>query len=159
MSANAPPLGRSPGPNDREAGTQSARPARRRRHILPHPACLTHSRLYVIYSQRVMIQCRNAHDVLFRTLADPTRRAIFEAAVPRRRAEQAGPDGRAGVSQAGRVKAPRSSKAGRVVREATKAPDDNTARTGALPVIDWDKPDDRVLEERSTTSKDLPQKA
>ena len=82
---------------------------------------------------------RNAHDALFRTLADPTRRAIFER--PCREGEQTvtALTARAGVSQ------PAVSKHLGVLRRAGLVRDRHagrqthyTAQLGALaPLIDW----------------------
>ena len=93
-----------------------------------------------IHSQRVIDpKMSKAHDVLFRTLADPTRRAIFERLC--REGEKTVGDltARAGVSQ------PAVSKHLRVLKQAGLVRDRHEGRQthygaqlGALaPLIDW----------------------
>src|SRR5260370_10778380 len=82
---------------------------------------------------------RNAHDVLFRTLADPTRRAIFERLCRDGEQTVGALTARAGVSQ------PAVSKHLRVLKQAGLVRDRHggrqthyTAQLGALaPLIDW----------------------
>jgi DNA-binding transcriptional ArsR family regulator len=81
----------------------------------------------------------NAHDVLFRTLADPTRRAIFE-----RLCRDGGQTVRALTDQAG-VSQPAVSKHLGILREAGLVRDRHegrhthySAQLGALvPLVDW----------------------
>jgi DNA-binding transcriptional ArsR family regulator len=81
----------------------------------------------------------NAHDVLFRTLADPTRRAIFERLCREGEKTVAALTAKAGVSQ------PVVSKHLRVLKEAGLVGDRHagrnthySAKPGALaPLIDW----------------------
>jgi len=63
-----------------------------------------------------MIQMPNAHDVLFRTLADPTRRALFERLCREGEQTVGALTAQSGVSSRG-VKASRRSAAGRLVRD------------------------------------------
>ncbi len=81
----------------------------------------------------------NAHDVLFRTLADPTRRAIFERLCREGEQTVGALTARAGVSQ------PAVSKHLRALKQAGLASDRHEGRLthyraqlGALaPLIDW----------------------
>ncbi|KAB2854358.1 MAG: helix-turn-helix transcriptional regulator [Bauldia sp.] len=81
----------------------------------------------------------NAHDLLFRTLADPTRRAIFERLCREGEKTVAALTAKAGVSQ------PVVSKHLRVLKEAGLVDDRHagrnthySAKPGALaPLIDW----------------------
>lgn len=81
----------------------------------------------------------NAHDLLFRTLADPTRRAIFERLCREGEKTVAALTAQAGVSQ------PVVSKHLRVLKEAGLVDDRHagrnthySAKPGALaPLIDW----------------------
>jgi DNA-binding transcriptional ArsR family regulator len=81
----------------------------------------------------------NAHDVLFRTLADPTRRAIFERLCREGEKTVAALTAKAGVSQ------PVVSKHLRVLKEAGLVSDRHagrnthySAKPGALaPLVDW----------------------
>jgi len=75
----------------------------------------------------------NAHDVLFRTLADPTRRALFETTVPRRRAESGALTARAGVLPTGRLEASRVLKQAGLVRDRHEGRQTHySAQLGAL---------------------------
>lgn len=81
----------------------------------------------------------NAHDMLFRSLADPTRRAIFERLCRKGEQTVAGLTARAGVSQ------PAVSKHLAILKEAGLVRDRHegrqthySARLGALaPLLDW----------------------
>ena len=65
-------------------------------------SCLTNTYLRgytAINSQRVIDQMPDSHDVLFRTLADPTRRAIFERLCREGEQTVGALTARAGISQ------------------------------------------------------------
>jgi DNA-binding transcriptional ArsR family regulator len=92
-----------------------------------------------INSQRVIDQMTNAHNVLFRTLADPTRRALFERLCREGEQTVGALTARAGISQ------PAVSKHLAVLKRAGLVRDRHEGRRthygaelGALaPLIDW----------------------
>src|SRR3984885_10251854 len=97
----------------------------------------------------------DAHDLLFRTLADPTRRAIFERLCREGEQTVGALTARAGISQ------PAVSKHLRVLKQAGLARDRHkgrqthySAEVGALaPLIDWTSQMKGSWESRSTASK------
>jgi DNA-binding transcriptional ArsR family regulator len=82
---------------------------------------------------------RNAHDVLFRTLADPTRRAIFERLCREGEQTVAALTSRAGVSQPAVSKHLAALKRAGLVRDRHEGRQTHyTAQLSALaPLIDW----------------------
>ena len=81
----------------------------------------------------------NAHDVLFKTLADPTRRAIFERLCREGEQTVGALTARSGVSQPAVSKHLRVLKAARLVRDRHEGRQTHySAQLGALaPLIDW----------------------
>src|SRR5262245_66244437 len=81
----------------------------------------------------------NAHDVLFRTLADPTRRAIFERLCREGEQTVGGLTARAGVSQPAVSKHLAVLKQAGLVRERHEGRQTHySAQHGGLaPLIDW----------------------
>lgn len=81
----------------------------------------------------------NAHDVLFRTLADPTRRAIFERLCRHGEQTVAALTARAGVSQPAVSKHLKALKQARLVRDRHEGRQTHySAQLKALaPLIDW----------------------
>src|ERR1051326_727263 len=81
----------------------------------------------------------NAHDMLFRTLADPTRRALFERLCREGEQTVGALTARAGGSQPARSKhlgVPKRARAGRDRHEGRQT--HYSAQPGALaPLIDW----------------------
>ena len=100
-----------------------------------------------INSQRVIDQMPNAHDVLFRTLADPTRRAIFERLCREGEQTVGALTARAGVSQPAVSKHLGVLKQAGLVRDRHEGRQTHySAQLGALgPLIDWTQPDGRLL--------------
>jgi len=82
---------------------------------------------------------QNAHDVLFRTLADPTRRAIFERLCRDGEQTVAALTARAKVSQPAVSKHLKALKQARLVRGRHQGRETHySAQLGALaPLIDW----------------------
>ena len=93
----------------------------------------------LINSQRVIDQMPNAHDVLFRTLADPTRRAIFERLCREGEQTVGALTARAGVSQPAVSKHLGVLKQAGLVRDRHEGRQTHySAQLGALaPLIDW----------------------
>ncbi|HYW64737.1 MAG TPA: metalloregulator ArsR/SmtB family transcription factor [Bradyrhizobium sp.] len=81
----------------------------------------------------------NAHDLLFRTLADPTRRAIFERLCRQGEQTVAALTARSGVSQPAVSKHLGVLKRARLVRDRHEGRQTHySAQLGALaPLIDW----------------------
>jgi DNA-binding transcriptional ArsR family regulator len=81
----------------------------------------------------------NAHDLLFRTLADPTRRAIFERLCRKGEQTVAALTARSGVSQPAVSKHLGVLKQARLVRDRHEGRQTHySAQPGALaPLIDW----------------------
>src|ERR1700684_2205587 len=81
----------------------------------------------------------NAHDVLFRSLADPTRRAIFERLCREGEQTVGGLTARAGVSQPVGAKRPGGLKQAGCARDRHEGRQTHySAQLGALaPLIDW----------------------
>ena len=77
-----------------------------------------------INSQRVIDQMPDAHDVLFRTLADPTRRALFERLCREGEQTVGALTARAGDLAAGRLKASRNAEACRAGARPPRRPPD-----------------------------------
>jgi DNA-binding transcriptional ArsR family regulator len=106
-------------------------------------SCLTHTYLegYVsINSQRVIdLKMPDAHDLLFRTLADPTRRAIFERLCRDGEQTVGALTARAGVSQPAVSKHLGVLKQAGLVRDRHEGRQTHySAQLGALaPLIDW----------------------
>ncbi len=82
---------------------------------------------------------QNAHDVLFRTLADPTRRALFERLCREGEKTVVALTARAGVSQPAVSKHLRVLKQAGLVRDRHEGRQTHySAQLGALaPLIDW----------------------
>jgi DNA-binding transcriptional ArsR family regulator len=83
----------------------------------------------------------NAHDVLFRTLADPTRRALFERLCREGEQTVGALTARAGVSQPAVSKHLAVLKQAGLVRDRREGRETRfTAQLGALaPLVDWTK--------------------
>jgi DNA-binding transcriptional ArsR family regulator len=92
-----------------------------------------------INSQRVIDPMPNAHDVLFSTLADPTRRALFERLCREGEKTVGALTARAGVSQPAVSKHLRVLKQAGLVRDRHEGRQTHySAQLGALaPLIDW----------------------
>src|SRR5213082_2628153 len=88
----------------------------------------------------------NAHDVLFKTLADPTRRAIFERLCREGEQTVGALTAQAGISQGG-LEASRGPETGRTgARPASRPPDAlQRAARRAGPAARLDRPDGRLL--------------
>jgi len=122
------------------ASLSAVRLPRTYRHLRPG---LTDSYLHgytSINSQRVIdLKMPNAHDVLFRTLADPTRRAIFERLCREGEQTVGALTARAGVSQPAVSKHLGVLKQAGLVRDRHEGRQTHySAQLGALaPLIDW----------------------
>jgi DNA-binding transcriptional ArsR family regulator len=106
------------------------------------PSTLTHSYLdgYTLtHSHPVIDRMPNAHDVLFRTLADPTRRAIFERLCRDGEQTVGALTARAAVSQPAVSKHLGVLKQAGLVRDRHEGRQTHySAQLGALaPLIDW----------------------
>ena len=113
-----------------------------RRLTLLHDSGLTNtypSVYTLINNQRVIDRMPNAHDMLFRTLADPTRRAIFERLCREGEKTVGALTARAGVSQPAVSKHLGVLKQAGLVRDRHEGRQTHySAQLGALaPLIDW----------------------
>ena len=99
----------------------------------------------------------NAHDILFRTLGDPTRRAIFESLCRDGEQTVGALTARAGVSQPAVSKHLGLLKQAGLVRDRQEGRQTHyTAQPGALaPLIDWTNQMARFWESRFDDLEDL----
>jgi DNA-binding transcriptional ArsR family regulator len=95
--------------------------------------------MYQSITSRLSVGMPNAHDVLFRTLADPTRRAIFERLCRKGEQTVGALTVQSGVSQPAVSKHLRVLKQARLVRDRHEGRQTHyTAQVGALaPLTDW----------------------
>ena len=95
--------------------------------------------MYPLIAIRLSIKMRNAHDMLFRTLADPTRRAIFERLCREGEQTVGALTARAGISQPAVSKHLAVLKHAGLVRDRHQGRQTHySAQVAALaPLIDW----------------------
>jgi len=113
--------------------------------------------MHKINNHTVIDQMQNTHDMLFSTLADPTRRAIFERLCREGEKTVAALTARAGVSQPAVSKHLGVLKRAGLVRDRPEGRETHySAQLGALaPLIDWTRQMTRFWESRFDKLEDL----